>query len=303
MNSLESHINEFLETLADKRYSEHTQRAYRQDLGEFTEFCQEYFATDSVNPETIDKTTVRHFLGKLIEDELSRKTVARKLAALKSFYKWAEQSTRVAKNPTLTIPSPKVRKSLPKYLDEDEITAIMETPDLATFVGRRDRAILELFYSTGLRISELAELSLGQVNQKKLTLRVYGKGSKERVVPYSEIAQDALSDYLSARRNKFEIVQYHNEMPVFVSTRNNRISTRQVRNRVTCYLKKVSEQNHISPHTLRHSFATHLLDHGADLRAVKDLLGHESLSTTQIYTHIKVGKMKEVYQQAHPRAD
>ncbi|MBS1272239.1 MAG: Tyrosine recombinase XerD [Candidatus Marinimicrobia bacterium] len=303
MSALESHIGDFLESLAEKRYSEHTQRAYSQDLATFTEFCQEYYAMDTVEPDLIDKQTIRHFLGKLVEDDLSRKTIARKLAALKSFYKWAVQIDRIAKNPTLTIPTPKVRKSLPKYLDEDEITSIMEKPDVSTFVGKRDRAILELFYSTGVRISELAELSLGQVNQQKLTLRVYGKGSKERVVPYSEIAQEALADYLSERRNKFTIGQYKNDMPVFVSTRNNRISARQVRNRVTHYLKQVSEQVHVSPHTLRHSFATHLLDHGADLRAVKDLLGHESLSTTQIYTHVKVGKMKEVYQQAHPRAD
>ncbi|MCF7805633.1 MAG: tyrosine recombinase XerC [Candidatus Marinimicrobia bacterium] len=289
--------------MEEKRFSPHTIRAYKEDLSQFLEFCQEYFGVDKMKQGDVDKTTVRHFLGKLVEDGISRKSIARKLAALKSMYGWAVKTDRVNKNPTVTISTPKVKKTLPKYLGETEITAIMESPDTSVFIGARDRAILELFYSTGMRISELAQLSLEQINRRKQTIRVHGKGSKERIVPYSDIADETLEHYFDKRKRKFKIRKYTNAMPVFVNNRNRQISDRQIRNRVTKYLTEVSEQNNVSPHTLRHSFATHLLDHGADLRAVKDLLGHESLSTTQIYTHVKVGKMKEVYKQAHPRAE
>lgn len=302
MNTLRTYIDDFLATLIDRNYSANTHRAYEQDLQVFHGFCQDYFAADVIRPDWLDKTTVRHFLGKLVDDGLSRKSMARRLAALKSFFKWGVQTNRMEKNPALTIPTPKTKKSLPKYLNEEEINQIMESPDQSTFLGKRDRAILELFYSTGLRISELAHLTLGQLQQDQLLVRVLGKGSKERIVPYSEIAGEALEQYLTARKRQFALTKYQRDMPVFITRKNTQLSVRQIRNRVTTYLKQVSDQVNISPHTLRHSFATHLLDNGADLRAVKDLLGHESLSTTQIYTHVKIGKMKEVYSQAHPRS-
>jgi len=302
MNSLDELIQLFLKHTADQNYSPHTIRAYTHDLQEFLEFCREYEAMDAVPTDVIDKTTVRHFLGKLIEEGLRRTTVVRRLATLKSMYAYAVRQGISERNPTLAIPTPKTPQKLPAYLDEPEIQRLMNLPPTDTFIGARDRAILELFYSTGLRISELTALTFEQLNHNKMLLRVSGKGSKERIVPYSEIAGDSLDHYLQLRKSEFHISRFTSEMPVFVNNTNRRISARQVRNRVTYYLKRTSEQNNLSPHTLRHSFATHLLDRGADLRAVKDLLGHENLSTTQIYTHVKIGKMKAIYDQAHPRS-
>jgi len=296
-------MNEFVRSLEIRNYSANTIRAYTQDLNKFREFCQDYAGVDVVDCHRIDRTTIRHFLGMCHENGESRTSIARRLASVKVFFKWAYQNQHIKKNPALSITPPKTENSLPKYLDTTEIDLVMKQPDLETFVGLRDRAILELFYSTGIRIQELQDLSLGDVNTSDLVLRIQGKGSKERVVPYSEVAGKYLEKYLAARRQKFQLPKYTNDMPLFVSNRNSRISVRQIRNRITMYLKNVSEQEHLSPHILRHSFATHLLDNGADLQAVRELLGHESLSTTQIYTHVNISKIKEAYQQAHPRAE
>ncbi|HKJ68561.1 MAG TPA: tyrosine-type recombinase/integrase, partial [bacterium] len=206
-------------------------------------------------------------------------------------------------NPALTIQAPKLKKNLPRYLDYPELAQVMQLPDSETFTGIRDRAVLELFYSTGVRIQELVDLNIGSLNQPQLLVRIMGKGSKERVLPYSEIARKYLASYLDYRREKFHIQKYAAAMPLFVNNRNQTISARQIRKRVTGYLNQVSEQDHLSPHVIRHSFATHLLNNGADLQAVRELLGHASLSTTQIYTHVSINKMKEVYRQAHPRAE
>ena len=293
---------EFLRALSEQNYSENTIRAYTADLQQFVDFCAEYSGQDEPETQSVDKVTIRHYLGKLLEEGQARSSISRHLAAIKSCYKWAVRREKLTKNPAMAVPVPKTRKSLPKYLDEDEIRMVMEQPDTGTFIGKRDKAILELFYSTGLRISELTQLRYGQLNQQKLLVKVRGKGSKDRVVPYSEIAQKALEDYFTVLSSSFDLSTLRAKSPVFLTSAGNQISVRQVRNRVTKYLKSVCEQEHVSPHTLRHTFATHLLDHGADLRAVKDLLGHENLSTTQIYTHITINKMKEVYHQAHPRA-
>ena len=303
MTVLSNLIEQFLESLRTQYYSENTLRAYEQDLMLFLEFCQEYEGVDVVEIELIDKLTIRHFLGMLLEQQQSRKTVGRRLAAIKSMYKWVLRQGITEKNPTLSVPLPKEQKRLPAYLDPDEIAAMMELPETETFIGARDRAMLELLYSTGLRISELASLTYGQINQRQQTLRVLGKGSKERVVPYSDIAQHWLDHYFSKRAILCERSAIKSGERVFLSSRKSPLSVRQIRNRITKFLTAVSEQSHLSPHTLRHSFATHLLDNGADLRAVKDLLGHENLSTTQIYTHVEINRLKSVYQQAHPRAD
>ncbi len=303
MTILEDLIHQYLQSLQTQNYSRNTLRAYEQDLHQFLEFCCEYEGVDHVDIDVIDKLTIRHFLGMLLEHHQSRKTAGRRLAAIKSFYKWALRKDLVTKNPALAIPLPKEQKRLPAYLDPDEIAAMMDLPETDTFIGIRDRALLELLYSTGLRISELASLTFGQINQRQQTVRVLGKGSKERVVPYSDIAQHWLEAYLKKRMSLVKQTKPQNDAPIFISTRKTALSVRQIRNRVTKFLSAVSEQSHLSPHTLRHSFATHLLDNGADLRAVKDLLGHENLSTTQIYTHVEVNRMKAVYQQAHPRAN
>jgi tyrosine recombinase XerC len=302
MITLNSLIEKYAGMLQEQQYSRHTQRAYHSDLEAFDEFCQDYQGVDEVNVADIDSQTIRHFIGKLVEEQKERSSIARKLASLKAFYKWAIGSEHIIQDPTLTISAPKLSRSLPKYLEPDVISRLMDLPDLDTFVGVRDRAILELFYSTGLRISELTDLTFRQLNRDKKLIRVLGKGNKERLIPFSEIANKYLNLYFEVRRSKFHPDRFEGESPVFVSNRNAKITTRQVRYRVTKYLEQISEQDHISPHTLRHTFATHLMNNGADLTAVKDLLGHASLSTTQIYTHINTEQMKQVYRQAHPRA-
>ena len=300
---LESLIKQYTDMLMEQRYSRHTQRAYHADLEAFNEFCQEYQGVDLVNAPDIDSQTIRHFIGKLVEEQKKRTSIARKLASLKAFYKWAIGNEHIAQDPTVTISAPKLSKSLPKYLESGDISLLMNLPDLSTFLGARDRAILELFYSTGLRISELTHLIFRQLNIDNKLIKVLGKGNKERIIPFSEIANKYLNVYLEARRSRFQPVRFEGESPVFVNNRNAKITTRQIRYRVTGYLEQISEQDHISPHTLRHTFATHLMNNGADLTAVKDLLGHASLSTTQIYTHINTEQMKQVYRQAHPRAN
>ncbi len=303
MTILQELITEFLQALERKNYSPNTLRAYSQDLEKFRAFCREYDAVETVNAQLIDRLTLRHFLGKCLEDGERRTSITRRLATLKVFFKWAFQDGYLPKNPALTIQPPKLEKKLPRYLDYPELAQVMQLPDQETLAGARDRAVLELFYSTGIRIQELVDLAVGSLNQRQLIVRITGKGNKERILPYSEIAQTYIARYLDYRREKFHITRYAANMPLFVNNRNQKISVRQVRKRVTAYLNQVSEQEHLSPHVLRHSFATHLLSNGADLQAVRELLGHASLSTTQIYTHVSVRKMKEVYRQAHPRAE
>lgn len=303
MITFDSLIKKYADMLLEQRYSDHTQRAYHSDLEAFHAFCQEYQGVDRVSTSDIDSQTIRHYIGKLVEEQKKRTSIARRLASLKAFFKWAISNEYVTQDPTLPIAAPKLTKSLPKYLEPADISLLMDLPDLSTFIGVRDRAILELFYSTGLRISELTNLIFRQVNFDKNMIRVLGKGNKERIIPFSEIANKYLNLYLEARRSKFRRARLQGESPVFVNNSNAKITARQVRYRVTGYLNQISEQDHISPHTLRHTFATHLMNNGADLTAVKDLLGHASLSTTQIYTHINTEQMKQVYRQAHPRAN
>lgn len=296
-------IMDFAESLEEQNYSGNTVRAYIQDLSQFHVFCQEYYALDIVPLKRIDRQTIQHFLGKLIEDGKNRSSIARKLAALKSFSQWTLHKKFITKDPTVTISAPKLDKTLPEYLSRNEISKLMETPDISTFVGCRDRAILELFYSAGLRIQELCSLTFNQVDFSNQLLRVKGKGNKERIVPFSEVAKKYVLQYMEFRKSQFQIKKYPGHSPLFVTIQNRLITTRQIRNRVTFYMKQVSEKAHISPHTLRHTFATHLLNNGADITAVKDLLGHSSLSTTQIYTHVNINQIKQIYRQAHPRSE
>lgn len=300
--NVEEMIVKFLRFLVQERgYSENTVAAYHRDLDQFFIFYAEYANQVPVEIGTVGKVAIRHYLGMLTESGLEISSVSRKLASLKAFFKFAARQGYVESNPAALILSPKTKKRLPVVLSEDEVTHAMQLPDEDTLVGKRNRAILELFYSTGIRLGELLSLNIGDLNFSRLTLRVFGKGSKERIVPFGKKAEQAVNAYLD--RRKIEQGPLTLNAPLFISSRGGRISRPSVQKLITGLLHSVSEQEHLSPHVLRHSFASHLLDHGADLNAVKDLLGHNSLSTTQLYTHIKIGKMKEVYQQAHPHAD
>ncbi|MEA1986874.1 MAG: tyrosine recombinase XerC [Candidatus Marinimicrobia bacterium] len=286
-----------------RKYSFYTQKSYNDDLEQFNKFCQEYFSKPIINLNDIDKFSVRHFLGMLSEKKYSARTIARKLATLKSFYKFVMKNEWVKTNPCYAIRSPKLSKALPIGLSEEQTKEIFDFNVADTFIHSRDLAIIEVFYSSGIRLSELVGLNIGDLNFYSGLITVLGKGNKERVLPLGKHAIDAVEKYLKFRKEKFG--NYSNNSPLFISTKkNSRITNRSVQYRIEKYLKLVSKgQKKNSPHVLRHSFATQLLDNGADLESVRALLGHSSLSSTQIYTHVKMKQLIKSYKQAHPRAD
>jgi site-specific recombinase XerD len=237
-------------------------------------------------------------LGFEFDHGFSSKTVARRLAALKSFFNYLMRSERISDNPAIYVKSPKISQSLPYFIDHKVIDALMENPDVSTEIGLRDRAILELFYSTGIRLNELIMLDIGAVDSINQMIKVHGKGGKERLIPFGNRAKFWLENYLKNRAVSFHTAP--KKTPLFVNTKGKRVPRSTVQRRIRNYIKIVADGKRLGPHILRHSFATHLMDKGADIRAVKDLLGHDSLSSTQIYTHVQPEKMKEIYKQAHP---
>jgi len=292
-------IRQFINYLKQERgYSGHTIEAYDRDLRQFDAFYSEYTNTVPMDIRAVNKLGVRHYLGMLSESGLAMTSITRKLASLKAFFKFHVRQGTIVANPVALVKSPKTTKKLPIVLSEEQIGQLINDIPDDEFVPVRDKAILELFYSTGIRLGELIGLNYGDVNFNRLTLRVFGKGAKERIVPFGKKAEQAVQRYLQRRRQDFSRVNL--EDALFISSQNRRISRPTVQKMVTRLLQTISSQKHLSPHVLRHSFASHLLDRGADLNAVKDLLGHNSLSTTQLYTHIRIEKMKEVYKQAHP---
>ena len=290
-----SEITDFLAYLAkERRLSEHTCLAYRTDLEQFQEYCASNPAIPSL--DALDKQGVRGFLSALYSRQFSRTSIARKLSSLRTFLSYLCVEGRLEQNPALQVLPPKAEKRLPDYLDPEEIERTMAAPDKRSFVGIRDRAIMELFYSSGLRLRELVGLRRDRVDVAAGTIRVTGKGGKDRIIPVGRSAQTALGAYLN-RRNVLA-----SDHPSLFLTRNGKpLSASGVQSRVAKYLGQATGRK-LGPHALRHSFATHLLDAGADLNAVKEMLGHASLSTTQIYTHVSVERLKEAYRQAHPRA-
>ncbi len=301
---MESQIRKYLEYLETERnYSPNTIAAYEDDLRQFTEFLHKHFSDKSFSLADIDQVTIRLFLGDCLEQEFSKRSIARKLACLKSFFKYMYKIHEVKANPASNVATPKLEKRLPQYLDEESIKKLMQQPDTSTTMGKRDAAILELFYSTGIRLSELINLRRGDVDFPGGTIRVTGKGSKDRIVPFGRPAKAALQQYLGSRtdllprRPTKEISEI-----LFLTKRGKRLNPKGVNLLMNDYIGRVSEIQKKSPHVLRHTFATHLLNRGADLRAVKELLGHESLSTTQVYTHVSVDRLKKIYLQAHPKA-
>ena len=295
---MNAEISDFIAHLSkERRLSEHTCLAYRKDLEQFRAYCEER------DPEAVldglDRNTVRAFLSALHIEGYGRTSIARKLSSLRTFLSYLCVDGRIERNPALQVSPPKAEKRLPDYLDLEEVGRAMEAPDPKTFVGLRDRAILELFYSSGLRLRELANLRRNKVDAASGTVRVTGKGGKERIVPVGRSAKRALATYLSSR-SRLKAGE-SNDDSLFVTRSGKRLSPSGVQSRVAKYLGEATGRK-LGPHALRHSFATHLLDAGADLNAVKEMLGHASLSTTQIYTHVSVERLKEAYRQAHPRA-
>ena len=280
---------------AEKNYSPHTLTSYTHDLREFYSFM------DKTDIRQLDKTRLRLYLGALSSQELSKRTVSRRMAALRTFFRFLVREGHVAKNPMAALRNPKQEKKLPMVLEEREVDLLLEAPE-DDLSGRRDKAILETLYSTGMRVSELVGLKLDKVDFIGGVCRVFGKGSKERLCPIGDRALRCVRRYLETREKE----GYPGTGAVFLNHSKNKkgssLTARSVMRVVDRYIERTSRRQGISPHTLRHSFATHLLNRGADLRSVQELLGHENLSTTQIYTHVSTQRLKEAYEKAHPRA-
>ena len=292
-------ISDFLTYLEKERhYSRFTINAYGYDLRQFVEFFEEYSGTPVSDFGDVDKIAIRHFLGKEFEEGYSSKTVARRLASVKSFLKYLLKIEEIQDNPAIHLKTPKTSKSLPVFVNEDMAEKLMDAPANDSFIGLRDRAMLELFYSTGMRLRELVNINLDDFQTESQLIKVTGKGGKERLIPYGKRALSSIEKFLKFRGIQLSAKEVL--VPLFINSKGKRISPRTVQRRIKMYLKTVADGERFGPHTLRHSFATHLLSRGADIRAVQELLGHSSLSSTQIYTHIQPGKMKKVHQQAHP---
>ena len=290
-------IDSFMLTLEKERnFSLHTIKAYKNDLNRFNYFLDNTLSRKKL--AKINRNDIRKFLAEEYDNGYSSKTVARRLATIKSYFKYLVKTELIQENISIHINSPKVPKKLPNFVDKNLIDTLMKTPSLDTQIGIRDRAVLELFYSTGMRLSELVNMNIGDFEINKKLIRVIGKGNKERMIPYGRAAESAIKNYLKIRN--LSLKPAFANKPLFVNSSEKRISKRTIQRRMNNYIKIVADGKRIGPHLLRHTFATHLLDNGADIRAVKDLLGHSSLSSTQIYTHVSIEKLKKDYTQAHP---
>ena len=286
-------IDQFLGHLARNRnFSDHTIRSYGRDLADFDAFIKERNVAD---PADINQTTLRAFLARLSSSGYERSTIGRKLSSIRSFFRYLHQEGVISSNPAEGLRGLRKQKSLPKFLDIDQSADLVTAPDDSDPQGARDRAILELLYSTGLRVSELARLDIGDVDLDSYMVLAKGKGKKERLVPMGGKAVQALRTCIKSRTDTLK-----NASPMFVNRFGKRLSDRGIRRIVEKYARSRGLTN-VSPHTLRHSFATHMLDKGADLRAVQELLGHANISTTQIYTHLTTEGLKKIYASAHPR--
>ncbi|MHC4416839.1 MAG: tyrosine recombinase XerC [Planctomycetota bacterium] len=332
-------IEDFMRYLLDERhFSPYTSRCYGVDLRQYAEFLTEELnitatrqqeaqvlarfaerggnsephVVATLGPATVteamlkmDVTGIRKFLEHLSQQHYSPATMARKIATLRSFHRWLEKRGLITNNPMLMIRTPKQSKRLPKAIAVEQVEKLLSAPDDTNLLGARDRAILETLYSTGIRVSELVGINRSDIDETGAALIVRGKGRRERIVPLGSHALAALRHYTAILDAEQRGTPQERDpaAPLFINKHGGRLSTRSVRRKVSKYLAQAGLDPNISPHTLRHSFATHLLDNGADLRSVQELLGHQSLSTTQVYTHLTTGRMRDVYDDAHPRAE
>lgn len=289
------HTDNFLKYLqVEKNASPHTIKNYSVDLREFF---------GCLGEKKVEETTyldVRGFLASLKEREYSKSSVSRKLACVRSFFKYLSRENILETNPAVDVSTPKREKRLPKFLDAQEVTSLLEAPSKNTWEEKRDKAILETLYSSGLRVSELVGLNHDDMDFFSGLVRVRGKGKKERIVPLGQVALSVIQEY--TKKKPPREMETGSSRPLFINRSGSRLTDRSVRRMILKYSKRIGLTKEVSPHTLRHSFATHMLDRGADLRSVQEILGHENLSTTQIYTHITTERLKEAYDAAHPRA-
>jgi integrase/recombinase XerC len=309
----------FLEHLRlNRNASAHTAAAYESDIAQFLDFTTQQLAVSTLEPGHLQLGTIRAFMADLYRQGQARTSVARKLSALRAFGRYLRREGLIDTDPASLAASPKRERKIPAHLSIDEMTRLLEMPDISDPLGCRDRAILELFYASGLRLSELVGLDLDDVNLRARMVRVMGKGAKERLVPFNSATETSLRAWLKVRavlranpnserrlegrEPKAQSRKTQSREPVFLNFRGARLTGRSVQRLVARYVASCSTRFGISPHALRHSFATHLLERGADLRAIQELLGHVQLSTTQRYTHVNAAQLLDVYRKAHPRA-
>ena len=291
-------LNEFKRYLEIERHaSQYTLRNYLHDLRHFMSYAvKEHVAT----LEDVDIQLLRRYIAALLEEGYEKSSIARKLSALRSFYAYLTQVNIITKNPLLTVSSPKLTKRLPAFLSSDEVNRLLTAPDSSTPLGMRDKAILELLYASGLRVSEIAGLDIINVNLAEREVRVLGKGSKERITLMGKPAANAIDCYLREGRPKLIGTRFTGAL--FLNRYGRRLSRRSIEQMLSRYAAAAGFTKRVFPHMIRHSFATHLLDGGADLRVVQELLGHANLATTQIYTHVTQTQARKVYMASHPRA-
>jgi len=286
-------IQKFVNYLeVEKNYSQHTLRSYRSDLLELASFLKDK------EPKDVTHLDLRRFMADLKGRNCSRRTVVRKLAAIRSFFKFLLREKLVKANPADSVFTPKLDRRLPEFLDQGRIVDLITAPIKKNITGFRDRAIMEVLYSTGIRVSELVGLDCENVDFIAGVIKVRGKGKKERIALLGKEAQRAVRDYVQER----QVSGNDRTKALFLNKQGKRLSDRGIRRLINKYVRQCSIEKKISPHSIRHSFATHMLNNGADLRSVQELLGHKNLSTTQIYTHLGTQKIKEIYMKAHPRA-
>jgi integrase/recombinase XerC len=298
-------IEQFLEHLRyERNVSAHTLRNYSSDLEQFVQFLTAGEKREAPEVSEIDHLTIREWMAALHTAQKSKRSIARKLAALRTFFQFLLREGVLEMNPAKLVSTPRLEKKLPKHLSIEDAIRFIESPDPETDLGKRDRAMLELMYATGVRVAELTTLNLADVDFRNQLIRVTGKRRKQRIVPFGDPAGEALRNYLKVR-DKFLFnapVSKRDDEALFLNYQGTRITTRSVGRMVDKYIRLCAGMHNISPHALRHSFATHLLDSGADLRDIQELLGHARLSTTQVYTHVSMDKLIDVYDKAHPKA-
>ena len=284
-------IDKFIRYLEiEKAVSSHTLRAYRKDLEIFFDYAK-------TEPEKIDMIDVRGFVAEQIKEGMNKTSVGRRLSCIRSFFKFLHREGYIKSNPAKLVSNPKVSKLLPRFLSVDEVFSLVEKPEGIGFIPVRDKAILELLYSSGLRVSELSGLNIEDLNIKESLIKIRGKGKKERIVPVGSKAIDALKSYMIER-----MLLKSTDKALFLNRMGTRLTDRGVRRIVVKYARDLAMYGRISPHTMRHTFASHLIQGGADLRVIQELLGHSSLSTTQKYTHLDITHLMDIYDKAHPFA-
>jgi integrase/recombinase XerC len=281
----------------EKRYSFYTVKNYERDLEQFTAFLDSEAIS---NIKDIDFRVIRLYLTKMYEKKYSKKTISRNISTLRSFFKYLVKHSLIKDNPMALITNPKEDHKLPNFLYYNDLTKILEIPDTKTPLGLRDALIIELFYATGVRVSEIVSIKLKDIDNQKRRIIILGKGNKERYVLYGEVCQRLMDEYLS--NSRLIILNDKQSDYLFINHLGNKLTTRGIEYILSKIIKKSDLKTKISPHTLRHTFATHMLNEGADLKSVQELLGHENLKTTQIYTHVSNERLRSVYLNSHPRA-